>query len=916
MSSQPIGHAASAGGSVVDSRMRPPPPSSSSFVPSPQQRRIQQLKIGSWNVRTAMSHKKRSEIGAVLERARIDICAVQEARISGCGSIDIPKFSLFFSGNDRGRAGVGVFVSSDLCHTVVNWLPCCRFPDRIATLICDEFAVIVVYCFTESGSSLAEKEGLAEALNDTIKSCSRRKPVFICGDFNCRLGEADGISIGAHGMPREVRPNDNGSLIKEIAASLGYVFLSTFFKHSEAKKWTWRSHGRRSRNYTACLDHILCSRRFKNMFTNCVTWGGISRLSDHKILIAEFKFSFPLFRRDKKPHSNSLVIWSPERESHCLSRIGQDPPQPPATDDADEMWQYAKTYAQRILENSPTEHPNFPLGEEYGFDYDLWWQRRCESIEQQFRRHNLRAAYNLLKSTYTRKKSPPVDVEAVMSQLASHSEVDTVQEFTITTVPNEIDALNRVPEIQETHEACMKLKRNKCPGEDNIPAEFWKIPEAIELLHQVVVCTWNSRSMPADWRRASLHPLSKKTGGYRGISLLATGYKVYALILLSRIYPFVESFVGSTQNGFLRSRSTAGSLAVANSIAERVSEYNYPLQYLSVDFEKAFDKASRSVIHQLLIDAGVDWRVADRLKDMLSNTVTWVEKSGAKSSERSIRNGIRQGCPCSPVLFLPLLAFLWRQVEHRMKEQGLLNHLVARTEFADDSLSFFLAGAALFAKQEMSSLGPALGLFVNDAKTVIGTICRNGPGFDHLGSVVGNVTNAIKARLSKAWQSYYALSHKIWKFSSITLNTKCRVFQTICIPVLLYGLAHLPVSAAKAHALDSFAYKCARRLLKVYGAVHLSYAEVESRFASAGCEWLWPSRLLAVAQFRAFGHAARHHLFELSWVPPCNRPRGRPPKRFHEIISSHAGLRGFDRESLLLMAQDRDGWREVAATLL
>ena len=209
-------------------------------------------------------------------------------------------------------------------------------------------------------------------------------------------------------------------------------------------------------------------------------------------------------------------------------------------------------------------------------------------------------------------------------------------------------------------------------------------------------------------------------------------------------------------------------------------------------------------------------------------------------------------------------------------------------------------------------------MFPNMTKSVIEELRRGMKGFVYLGAHAGSAAAAVKARVGKAWGAYHALQQKLWRHRRISTATKCRIWQCVVLPVLMYGLAALPVSAAAAKPLDSFAYRCARRLLGVFGSTPLSYVDVVSRFAAMGRVWQWPSRLLADQQMRNFGHFARHYPDVAAWDPEgAKRPRGRPVTRMHDVVRHHLGWTSKEapRDILLLFAQDRTEWSGLAGMI-
>src|SRR5262249_51587570 len=139
-----------------------------------------------------------------------------------------------------------------------------------------------------------------------------------------------------------------------------------------------------------------------------------------------------------------------------------------------------------------------------------------------------------------------------------------------------------------------KLKDNKTPGEDNIPAELIKNggPTLWNRLHQIIVTVWEEETVPEDWLMGILIPIHKKGTrleyeNYRGICLLNAAYKTLAVILFDRLEPYSEEIIGDYQGGFRIGRSTTDQLFLIRQIMEKAWEYNISIHQLFVDFKQA-----------------------------------------------------------------------------------------------------------------------------------------------------------------------------------------------------------------------------------------------------------------------------------------------------------------------------------------
>jgi len=74
-------------------------------------------------------------------------------------------------------------------------------------------------------------------------------------------------------------------------------------------------------------------------------------------------------------------------------------------------------------------------------------------------------------------------------------------------------------------------------------------------INKLINSIWNKEELPEEWKETIIVPIymeGDKTdcSNYRGISLLSTTYKILSNILLSRLSPYAEKFLGDHQCGF------------------------------------------------------------------------------------------------------------------------------------------------------------------------------------------------------------------------------------------------------------------------------------------------------------------------------------------------------------------------------
>ena len=144
------------------------------------------------------------------------------------------------------------------------------------------------------------------------------------------------------------------------------------------------------------------------------------------------------------------------------------------------------------------------------------------------------------------------------------------------------------------------IKRPKCskaPGEDNMTSGI--LQDGGDATIQVLTYLFNTClrhwQFPKAWKNALIVLIHKKGNisdikNYRSISLLPIMYKVFSNIFLQGMVRTLDVYQPREQAGFRAGYSTIDHLLqVVNQLQETANEYNMPLCFVFVNYEKAFD---------------------------------------------------------------------------------------------------------------------------------------------------------------------------------------------------------------------------------------------------------------------------------------------------------------------------------------
>ncbi|CAH2084466.1 unnamed protein product [Euphydryas editha] len=233
--------------------------------------------IGTYNVRTMASTAKLIDLTNALNNVKYDILGLSEMRKVGHCIDEYDDFMLCYSGQTKGRYGVGFIIKKYLKPCVKNFI---GLSDRVALLDIDindtPITIIQVYAPTEESDEV-EIESFYETLHRAHANSS--KYTIVMGDFNAKVGQKDTEEnklLGRFGFGKR---SSRGQLLIQYAQEYNLSIMNTFFKKKPSRKWTWKSPDQTTMNE---IDYILTN--FPNKFKDVHVLNNIKFPSDHRMV--------------------------------------------------------------------------------------------------------------------------------------------------------------------------------------------------------------------------------------------------------------------------------------------------------------------------------------------------------------------------------------------------------------------------------------------------------------------------------------------------------------------------------------------------------------------------------------------------------------------------------------------------------
>lgn len=251
------------------------------------------------------------------------------------------------------------------------------------------------------------------------------------------------------------------------------------------------------------------------------------------------------------------------------------------------------------------------------------------------------------------------------------------------------------------HDAIVQMERNKAPGPDGFPAEFYQtFWNVIKFDLMALFTQLQSGELPLYKLNFGVITLLPKEDAiqiqqYRPICMLNVSFKIFTKVATNHIAGIAHQVISLTQTAFMPGRHILEGVVVLHETIHELHRKKLDGVLFKIDFEKAYDKVKWPFLQQSLRMKGFDPIWCDWISRLVQGGSVGIKMNDDIGHFFQTQKGLRQGDPLSPLLFnivVDMLAILISWAKEDGRVGGLISHLVeggvSILQYADDTILF------------------------------------------------------------------------------------------------------------------------------------------------------------------------------------------------------------------------------------
>ncbi|KAJ3704591.1 hypothetical protein LUZ61_008296 [Rhynchospora tenuis] len=239
--------------------------------------------------------------------------------------------------------------------------------------------------------------------------------------------------------------------------------------------------------------------------------------------------------------------------------------------------------------------------------------------------------------------------------------------------------------------------------------------------------------IPEDWLRCRVTLIPKSAepqtpAEFRPISVGNVLYRLVMKMIANRLKPYLRNVISQEQNAFVKGRNIVENIILVKETLHSFSKHDFKQKnfMLKADVNKAFDKLDWAFLERAMRYLNIPEKIISLLLSSYKRAKVTITINGRGDGFIRPTQGLRQGCPMSPYVFIIAMEALSRWLQEATAQGVLKGVRVAHTSpilthaiYADDLI---LMGDTSTAEVDafvniMHKFGYVSGLHINPSKS-------------------------------------------------------------------------------------------------------------------------------------------------------------------------------------------------------